>query len=52
MEHSTPNKKSSIDDVERLLEKVSPALQSSIRRQMASSLYAAPFAFQAFIDYQ
>ncbi|NUS43478.1 MAG: hypothetical protein HOQ24_07310 [Mycobacteriaceae bacterium] len=40
------------DDIERLLGGVSPALRSSIRRQMASALHAHPAAFQAFIDYQ
>ncbi|MEU7769271.1 hypothetical protein AB0B25_29855 [Nocardia sp. NPDC049190] len=52
MNRSTISIDSSIGDIERLLKEVSPALQSSIRRQMASSLHAAPAAFQAFIDYQ
>ncbi|MGW4330994.1 hypothetical protein ACWEKR_34565 [Nocardia sp. NPDC004573] len=52
MNQSTLHIGSSVGDIDRLLEKVSPALQSSIRRQMASTLHAAPVAFQAFIDYQ
>ncbi|MFI5536360.1 hypothetical protein ACIA5H_08200 [Nocardia sp. NPDC051900] len=52
MNQSTLYIDTSVDDIDRLLEDISPALQFSIKRQMASQLHAAPLAFQAFIDYQ